>query len=160
MQIPRDRTIEEERDQVVAEIAVTQHISIDEKELQFDFIRAAGPGGQKVNKSSSAVQLRFDVLRSPSLPEEVRARLIRLAGRRLSEEGVLVIEAKRFRSQDRNRRDAIERLCSLIRKAALKPRRRRPTRPGGAARERRLQEKKRRSALKKQRGRRDFREEV
>ena len=148
--------LEQQRRQVVAEIAVTQHISIDEKELQLDFIRAAGPGGQKVNKSSSAVQLRFDVLSSPSLPEEVRTRLIQLAGRRLSEEGVLVIEAKRFRSQDRNRRDAIERLCSLIRKAALKPRRRRPTRPSGTARERRLREKKQRSALKKQRGRREF----
>lgn len=144
----------------MALIPVAPQLSIDENELRFDFIRAAGPGGQKVNKSSSAVQLRFDVLRSPSLPEEVRTRLIRLAGRRLSEEGVLVIEAKRFRSQDRNRRDAIDRLCSLIRKAARQPRRRRPTRPGRAARERRLQEKKRRSALKKQRGRRDFREEV
>ena len=144
----------------MALIPVAPQLSIDEKELQFDFVRAAGPGGQKVNKSSSAVQLRFDVLRSPNLPEEVRSRLIRLAGRRLSEQGVLVIEARRFRSQDRNRRDAIDRLCSLIRKAARKPRRRRPTRPSGAARERRLQEKKRRSALKKQRGRRDFREDV
>jgi ribosome-associated protein len=105
------------------------------------------------------VQLRFDLLGSPSLPEEVRSRLMTLAGRRLSDEGVLVIEAKRFRSQDRNRQDAVDRLCSLIRQAARKPRRRRPTRPSGAARERRLQEKKRRSALKKKRGRPEPRED-
>jgi ribosome-associated protein len=143
----------------MARIAVTSDISIDEREIRFEFIRAAGPGGQKVNKSSSAVQLRFDLLGSPSLPEEVRSRLMTLAGRRLSDEGVLVIEAKRFRSQDRNRQDAVDRLCSLIRQAARKPRRRRPTRPSGAARERRLQEKKRRSALKKKRGRPEPRED-
>jgi ribosome-associated protein len=141
------------RSEVMARIAVTPDISIDEGEIRFEFIRATGPGGQKVNKSSSAVQLRFDLLGSPSLPEEVRSRLATLAGRRLSEEGFLVIEAKRFRSQERNRQDAVDRLCSLIRQAARKPRRRRPTRPSGAARERRLQEKKRRSALKKKRGR-------
>ena len=124
-----------------------------EKDIEEKFVRSGGPGGQKVNKSSSAVQLRFDLLGSPSLPEEVRFRLATLAGRRLSEEGVLVIEAKRFRSQERNRQDAVDRLCSLIRQAARKPRRRRPTRPSGAARERRLQEKKRRSTLKKKRGR-------
>ena len=143
----------------MARIAVTPDISIDEREIRFEFIRAAGPGGQKVNKSSSAVQLRFDLLDSPSLPEEVRSRLAALAGRRLSEEGFLVIEAKRFRSQDRNRQDAVDRLCFLIRQAARKPRRRRPTRPSGAARERRLQEKKRRSALKKKRGRPEPRED-
>jgi ribosome-associated protein len=143
----------------VAAIPVTPEISIDEGELGFTFIRATGPGGQKVNKSSSAVQLRFDVRRSPSLPEEVRLRLERLAGRRLSEDGVLVIEAKRFRSQDRNRQDAVQRLCSLIRQAARKPSRRRPTRPSGAARQRRLREKKRRSDLKKQRGRPDVRDD-
>jgi ribosome-associated protein len=139
----------------LASIAVTPEISVDESELRFEFVRASGPGGQKVNKSSSAVQLRFDVLGSPSLPDEVRSRLVSLAGRRISEEGILVIEAKRFRSQDRNRRDAVDRLCSLIRQAAPKPRRRKPTRPGGADRERRLQEKKRRSAIKKQRSRPD-----
>ena len=143
----------------MAVIAATPEILIDEKEIRFEFIRAAGPGGQKVNKSSSAVQLRFDVLDSPSLPEEVRSRLITLAGRRLSEEGILIIEAKRFRSQDRNRRDAIDRLCALIRHAARKPRNRKPTQPSNAVRERRLQEKKQRSALKKQRSRRVFPED-
>lgn len=143
----------------MAVIAVTPEIAIDERELRFEFIRATGPGGQKVNKSSSAVQLRFDILGSPSLPDEVRSRLASLAGRRLSEQGILIIEAKRFRSQDRNRQDAVDRLCSLIRQAARKPRRRRPSRPSGAARERRLQEKKRRSALKRQRGRPDVRED-
>jgi ribosome-associated protein len=143
----------------MAVIVVTPEIAIDERELRFEFIRATGPGGQKINKSSSAVQLRFDVFGSPSLPDEVRSRLIMLAGRRLSEEGVLVIEAKRFRSQDRNRQDAVERLCTLIRQAARRPRRRRSTRPSSAARERRLQEKKRRSALKRQRGRPDVRDD-
>ena len=143
----------------MAVIVVTPEIAIDERELRFEFIRATGPGGQKVNKSSSAVQLRFDVFGSPSLPDEVRSRLIMLAGRRLSEKGVLVIEAKRFRSQDRNRQDAVERLCTLIRQAARRNRRRRSTRPSSAARERRLQEKKRRSALKRQRGRPDVRDD-
>ena len=143
----------------MARIAVTPDISIDEREIRFEFVRAAGPGGQKVNKSSSAVQLRFDLLRSPSFPEEVRSRLVTLAGRRLSEEGILVIEAKRFRSQERNRQDAVNRLCGLIRQAARKPRHRRPTRPSGAAKERRLQEKKRRSVLKKQRGRPESRDD-
>lgn len=137
----------------MADIPVTEEISIDEREIRFEFIRASGPGGQKVNKSSSAVQLRFDVAGSPSLPDELRSRLMRLAGRRISEQGILVIEAKRFRSQDRNRQDAVDRLCSLIRQAAVKPRHRTPTRPGGAARERRLREKKRRSDIKRQRGR-------
>jgi ribosome-associated protein len=137
----------------MARITITPEISIDESELRFDFIRASGPGGQKVNKSSSAVQLRFDVLHSPSLPEEVRLRLVKLAGKRLSEEGILVIEAKRYRSQDRNRQEAVDRLCALVRKAVEKPPQRRPTRPSAAAHQRRLQEKKKRSILKKQRGR-------
>jgi ribosome-associated protein len=145
--------------EIVAAIAITPEISIDEREIRFEFIRASGPGGQKVNKSSSAVQLRFNVLGSPSLPDEVRSRLITLAGRRLSEEGILVIEARRFRSQDRNRQDALERLCSLLRQAAREPRRRRHTRPGRAAKDRRLQEKKRRSELKKQRGRPEHRDD-
>jgi ribosome-associated protein len=139
----------------MAVIPVTADISVDEREIRFEYIRASGPGGQKVNKSSSAVQLRFDVIGSQSLPEDVRARLTAIAGRKISEEGILVIEAKRFRSQDQNRQDAVRRLCSLIRQAARKPRYRKPTRPGGAARERRLEEKKRRSDLKKQRGRPD-----
>jgi ribosome-associated protein len=139
----------------MAVIPVTADIAIDEREIRFEFIRASGPGGQKVNKSSSAVQLRFDVLGSQSLPEDVRTRLTTIAGRKISEEGILVIEAKRFRSQDRNRQDAVQRLCSLIRLAARKPRQRKSTRPSGAARERRLEEKKRRSDLKKRRGRPD-----
>jgi ribosome-associated protein len=143
----------------VAIIRINAQLGIDENEISFDFIRASGPGGQKVNKSSSAVQLRFDVLHSPSLPEEIRCRLISLAGKRLSEEGILIIEARRFRSQDRNRQDAVDRLVALVSRAARKPRQRRPTRPSAAARERRLQEKKQRSTLKKQRTRRDFPEE-
>jgi ribosome-associated protein len=143
----------------VAEIPVTPDISIDEREIHFEFIRATGPGGQKVNKSSSAVQLRFDVFGSPSLPDEVRSRLIVLAGRRISEEGILVIEARRFRSQDRNRKDAADRLRLLVQQAARKPGRRKPTRPSGAAKERRLREKKRRSAVKKRRGRPDVQED-
>ncbi|MCK5008747.1 MAG: alternative ribosome rescue aminoacyl-tRNA hydrolase ArfB [Spirochaetia bacterium] len=144
----------------MAVIPITPEIALDERELRFEFIRASGPGGQKVNKSSTAVQLRFDVLRSPSLPEEVRSRLIGIAGRRLSEEGILVIEAKRFRSQDQNRQDAVGRLTALVRQAAQKPRRRRRTRPSAAARERRVREKKQRSAVKQQRRRRDFHDEM
>jgi len=144
----------------MAVIPITPEIAIDEREIRFEFIRSSGPGGQKVNKSSSAVQLRFDLLRSPSLPEEVRSRLIATAGRRLSEEGILVIEAKRFRSQDQNRQDAVDRLTALVRQAARKPRRRRPTRPSTAARERRVRKKKQRSAIKRQRRGRDFHDEM
>lgn len=144
----------------MAVIPITPEIALEDGELRFEFIRASGPGGQKVNKSSTAVQLRFDVLHSPGLPEEVRSRLIGIAGRRLSEEGILVIEAKRFRSQDRNRQDAVDRLTALIRQAARKPRRRRPTRPSTAARERRVRKKKQRSAIKQQRSRRDFHDDV
>jgi ribosome-associated protein len=144
----------------VAVIPITPEIALDERELRFEFIRASGPGGQKVNKSSTAVQLRFDVLRSPNLPEEVRNRLMAIAGRRLSEEGILVIEAKRFRSQDQNRQDAVDRLIALIRQAVRKPRRRRPTRPGAAARERRVRKKKQRSAIKQQRHRQDFNDDA
>ncbi len=145
---------------VMAVIPITPEIAIDEREIRFEFIRASGPGGQKVNKSSSAVQLRFDVLRSPNLPEEVRSRLITIAGRRLSEEGILVIEAKRFRSQDQNRQDAVGRLTALVRQAARRPRRRRRTRPSAAARERRVRKKKQRSAIKQQRRRQDLHDEM
>src|SRR6266536_3537247 len=103
-------------------IHVTDKISIDENELDERFIRASGPGGQNVNKLSSAVQLRFDVRRSPSLPNDVRTRLERLAGRRLTREGVLVITAQRHRTQERNRADALDRLVELIRQAAVRPR--------------------------------------
>ena len=129
-------------------IRITPSISIGEGELEEHFIRASGPGGQNVNKLSSAVQLRFDVLRSPSLPEGVRARLEQLAGRRLTREGVLVINAQRYRTQERNRDDARERLVDLIRRAAVPPAPRRPTKPSRLARERRLQSKKHRAAIK------------
>jgi ribosome-associated protein len=129
-------------------IRITPSISIAEDELEEHFIRASGPGGQNVNKLASAVQLRFDVRRSQSLPEDVRARLERLAGRRLTRDGVLVIEAQRHRTQERNRDDARERLVDLIRRAAVAPRPRRPTKPTAGSRERRLQSKKHRSAVK------------
>ena len=129
-------------------IRVTPSISIAERELEEHFIRASGPGGQNVNKLASAVQLRFDVRRSPRLPEEVRARLERLAGRRLTREGVLVINAQRHRTQERNRADARERLVDLIRRAAVAPAPRRPTKPTAGARERRLQSKKHRATIK------------
>ena len=129
-------------------IRIDQRISIDERELEERFIRASGPGGQNVNKLASAVQLRFDVRGSPSLPDDVRFRLERLAGRRLTREGTLVITAQRHRTQERNRQDALDRLIELIRRAALMPRLRRPTKATAASRERRLQSKKRRGSVK------------
>ena len=129
-------------------IRVTHTISIDDDELDEQFVRASGPGGQNVNKLSSAVQLRFDVRRSPNLPGDVRARLERLAGRRLTREGVLIISAQRHRTQERNRQDARERLFELIRRAAIAPIPRRATRPTAGSRERRLQSKKHRSSIK------------
>ena len=136
----------------MARIAVTPTISIDEEELEESFVLASGPGGQNVNKVSSAVQLRFDVARSPSLAEEVRARLSALAGQRLTKDGVLVIVARVHRSQERNRADARERLVELIRRALVPPKPRRPTRPSKAAKRRRLESKKMRSNLKRTRG--------
>ena len=133
-------------------IRVTSHISVDEREIEESFVRASGPGGQNVNKVASAVQLRFDLRHSRSLPEPVRTRLARLAGRRVSQDGVLVITAQRFRSQERNRADALARLVALIRRAAAPPRPRRPPRPSAASRERRLAGKARRARLKQQRG--------
>jgi len=130
-------------------LRITDRIAIDDAELEESFIRASGPGGQNVNKVSSAVQLRFDVRHSPSLPEDVRARLERLAGRRLTNEGVLVINAHRHRTQERNREDARERLIELIREAATPPVPRRATRPTRASRERRIQTKKRHSTIKR-----------
>jgi len=129
-------------------IRITPSISIAERELEEHFIRAPGPGGQNVNKLASAVELRFDVRRSQSLPDDVRARLERLAGRRLTREGVLVINAQRHRTQERNRQDARARLLHLIRRAAVAPVPRRATKPTAGARERRLQTKKRRGAIK------------
>src|SRR6266436_2167974 len=129
-------------------IAITDTLSLDEDELEETFIRASGPGGQNVNKLSSAVQLRFDVRGSPSLPTAVRTRLERLAGRRLTREGVLVITAQRHRTQERNRTDALDRLIELIQRAAVAPIPRRPTKPTKGSRERRLESKKRRSSIK------------
>ena len=129
-------------------IRITDHIALDESELVESFIRASGPGGQNVNKLSTAVQLRFDVRNSPSLTDEVRARLERLAGRRLTRDGVLVITAQNHRTQERNRADALERLTELIRQAAVRPVPRRPTKPTKASRRRRLDEKKRRGGVK------------
>jgi ribosome-associated protein len=130
---------------------VTPNITINESELEESFIRASGPGGQKVNKAATAVQLRFDVASSPSLPDPVRQRLMRLAGNRMTGEGVLVIEAQQFRSQEQNRQNARDRLANLIRRAAEKPKKRRKTKPSRAAKERRLQEKRRRSEKKRRR---------
>ncbi|MEJ2723426.1 MAG: alternative ribosome rescue aminoacyl-tRNA hydrolase ArfB [Deltaproteobacteria bacterium] len=133
-------------------IRVTNKIAIDEAELREEFVRASGPGGQHVNKVSTAVKLRFDVAHSPSLPEDVRYRLRRLAGRRMTEDGELVIDARRYRSQERNRQDARERLVALIRKAAERPKPRRKTQPTAASKRRRLEDKRRRGALKRSRG--------
>ena len=129
-------------------IRITDRISIDERELDERFVRASGPGGQNVNKLSSAVQLRFDVRHSPSLSPDVRVRLERLAGQRLTREGVLVIMAQRHRTQERNRADARERLIELVRRASVAPTPRRPTKPSRGAKERRLATKKNRSGIK------------
>ena len=133
-------------------IRINDTISIDEGEVSETFIRSSGPGGQNVNKLATAVQLRFDVRHSPSLPHEVRARLERLAGRRLTRDGVLVITAQRHRTQERNRDDALERLVELIRAAAVRPTPRRPTRPTLGSKVRRLEGKKRRGGIKALRG--------
>jgi ribosome-associated protein len=129
-------------------IPITPHISIDEREIDESFVRASGPGGQNVNKLSTAVRLRFDVRNSPSLPGDVRERLTRLAGSRMTNDGVIVIIAQRHRTQGRNREDALDRLVELIRQAAVRPVKRRPTRPTKASRERRIEGKKRRGGIK------------
>jgi len=133
----------------MVKIRVTPEIAIDEAEIGETFVLASGPGGQNVNKVASAVQLRFDVSRSPSLPWEVKQRLGTLAGRRLTKDGVLVLEASRFRDQARNRADARERLIQLIRQAAVAPKKRKPTKPSRASKERRIERKKGHSKLKR-----------
>lgn len=130
-------------------IWVTRHIALDELEIAESFIRASGPGGQNVNKLSTAVQLRFDARRSPSLSDEVRERLARLAGRRMTCNGIIIITAQRHRTRERNREDALERLLELICQAAERPIARRPTRPTAASKRRRLENKQRKAGIKK-----------
>jgi len=136
-------------------IEISPSLQIDERELQIDFIRASGPGGQNVNKVATAVQLRFDV-RGSSLPEEIKTRLIQLAGKRMTTEGALVIEAKRFRTQEQNRVDAIQRFVELVRKSLMPPKARKKTKPSAASKEVRLKEKKRKGEIKKLRQSREW----
>jgi ribosome-associated protein len=132
-------------------IEVTPNIKIDESEIQFDFIRSSGPGGQNVNKVSSAVQLRWDVHATPALGEDVKARLLKLAGSRATEEGVLIIDARRYRTQEQNRLDAIARLVALVQKSLEEPKLRKKTRPSRTSSAARVEEKKRRGVIKRTR---------
>jgi ribosome-associated protein len=134
-------------------IEVTPTIAIDEREIEESFVRSSGPGGQNVNKLSTAVQLRFDIRRSPSLPNDVAIRAQKLAGKRLTNDGVIVIVAQRFRTQEKNREDATERLLALLREAAEPPPPRRPTKPSRAAKAKRMEDKSRRSGVKALRSR-------
>jgi ribosome-associated protein len=132
-------------------IQITPTLAIDEDEIKLESVRASGPGGQNVNKVATAVQLRFDVANSPTLPDDVRRRLVRLAGRRMTKDGVLIIKAQRFRTRERNQQDALDRLVALIRQAAEKPKPRRRTKPTAASRRRRLEAKRRQAEKKHQR---------
>jgi ribosome-associated protein len=129
-------------------IKINQNISIDENNIKYDFVRSSGPGGQNVNKVATAVQLRYD-LENSVLPEEIKTRLLKLAGNRVNKENVLVIEAKQYRTQEKNRNDALDRLIKLIKKASVKPKKRKRTKPTKESQEKRLEEKKRRSEIKK-----------
>jgi ribosome-associated protein len=137
----------------VTVIRINDQLSIDESEVSYDFVRASGPGGQNVNKVATAVQLRFDVRGSPSLPADVKVRMERLAGSRMTKEGELVIQAQEHRTQERNRREALDRLVDLLQHAARRPKRRRPTKPTAASKRRRLENKRRRSEIKRLRRR-------
>lgn len=134
---------------------ISDNITLDESELQFDAVQASGPGGQNVNKVATAIQLRFDAANSPSLPDDVRQRLFRLAGKRCTADGQLLVRANRYRTQEQNRQDALERLVALLRKASEKPKIRRKTYPSLASRKRRLEDKRHRSETKRFRQRID-----
>ena len=137
-------------------LEITPSFSIDERELQFDYIRASGPGGQNVNKTATAVQLRFDIANSPALASDIKGRLSLLAGKRVNTDSVLIIEAKRFRTQEQNREDALQRFVELVRKALVKPKSRRKTRPSKASKEKRLKAKKVKGEIKRNRQSRSF----
>lgn len=132
-------------------LEITPSFHFNERELQFDYVRASGPGGQNVNKVATAVQLRFDVVNSPSLASDAKGRLIRLAGKRVNADGILVLESRRFRTQEANREDAVQKFMELLRRSLLPPKPRRKTKPTAASREKRLQEKKRKAEVKQKR---------
>lgn len=136
-------------------VEITSSLTIDDGEIQMDFVRSSGPGGQNVNKVATGVQLRFDVRSSPSLPEAVKERLVRLAGSRMTDEGILIIDAHRYRTQEQNKADALARLADLVSRAAIPPRTRKKTRPTLASQLERLNNKRQRSGIKKMRQRVD-----
>jgi ribosome-associated protein len=136
----------------MARIRISPGVHLDESELEWDFVRASGPGGQHVNKASTAAQVRLDVANSPSLPAQVKRRVAEIAGSRLTDQGVLVIDSREHRSQKRNRDKALDRLIDLLRRATVRPKRRKKTRPTATSRRRRLEGKKHRGRIKKLRG--------